>query len=177
MISEFFASIPAWLYALIIFSLRVGDMSLDTLRVLFVVRGKKTISWILGFFQSLLFVIAITSVLTQLDNIMNVIGYAAGFATGNVLGMMIEERLAVGHIQLTIMSATRGAAICDALRIAGFGVTEIPGRGKNGTVSVILTNVYRKDVDRLETVILETDPEAFVTREDVRPMRRGFWRA
>lgn len=177
MISELFVSIPAWLYALIIFALRVGDMSLDTLRVLFVVRGKKTISWILGFFQSLLFVIAITSVLTQLDNIMNVIGYAAGFATGNVLGMLIEERLAVGHIQLTIMSATRGAAICDALRIAGFGVTEIPGRGKNGTVSVILTNVYRKDVDRLETIILETDPEAFVTREDVRPMRRGFWRA
>lgn len=152
-------------------------MSLDTLRVLFVVRGKKTISWILGFFQSMLFVIAITSVLTQLDNVLNVIGYAAGFATGNVLGMMIEERLAVGHIQLTIMSATRGAAISDALRIAGFGATEMAGRGKNGTVSVILTSVFRKDVDRLETVILETDPEAFVTREDVRPMRRGFWRA
>ena len=56
-------------------------------------------------------------------------------------------------------------------------MTELAGRGKNGTVSVILTNVFRKDVDRLETIILETDPEAFVTREDVRPMRRGFWRA
>ncbi len=177
MIYEWLSSTPPWLYALIIFALRVGDMSLDTLRVLFVVRGKKGIAWVLGFFQSLLFVIAITSVLTQLDNPLNVIGYAAGFATGNVLGMLIEERLAVGHIQLTIMSATRGAAISDALRIAGFGVTEIAGRGKNGTVSVILTSVFRKDVDRLETIILETDPEAFVTREDVRPMRRGFWRA
>jgi uncharacterized protein YebE (UPF0316 family) len=167
----------AWLFALLIFSLRVGDMSLDTLRVLFVVRGKKGVSWVLGFFQSLLFVIAITSVLAHLDNPLNVIGYAAGFATGNVLGMIIEERLAVGHIQLTVISMTRGAAVCDALRNAGFGVTEIPGRGKNGTVSVILTNVFRKDVDRLETIILETDPEAFVTREDVRPMRRGFWRA
>lgn len=167
----------AWLFALMIFALRVGDMSLDTLRVLFVVRGKKTIAWVLGFFQSLLFVIAITSVLTQLNNPLNIIGYAAGFATGNVLGMIIEERLAVGHIQLTIISMNRGAAVCDALRNSGFGVTEIPGRGKNGTVSVILTSVFRKDVDRLETVILETDPEAFVTREDVRPMRRGFWRA
>ncbi len=171
------SSPEAWLFALLIFALRVGDMSLDTLRVLFVVRGKKGIAWILGFFQSLLFVIAITSVLAHLDNPLNVIGYAAGFATGNVLGMIIEERLAVGHIQLTIISMNRGAAVCEALRIAGFGVTEIPGRGKNGTVSVILTSVFRKDVDRLETIILETDPEAFVTREDVRPMRRGFWRA
>jgi uncharacterized protein YebE (UPF0316 family) len=167
----------AWLFAFMIFCLRVGDMSLDTLRVLFVVRGKRGTAWVLGFFQSLLFVIAITSVLSHLDNPLNVLGYASGFATGNVLGMFIEERLAVGHIQLTIFSTNRGAAICDALRIAGFGVTEIPGRGKNGTVSVILTNVFRKDVDRLETVILETDPEAFVTREDVRPMRRGYWRA
>ncbi len=171
------SSPQAWLFALLIFFLRVGDMSLDTLRVLFVVRGRKGIAWVLGFFQSLLFVIAITSVLSQLDNPLNILGYAAGFATGNVLGMLIEERLAVGHIQLTIFSINRGAAVCDALRIAGFGVTEIPGRGKNGTVSVILTNVFRKDVDRLETIILETDPEAFVTREDVRPMRRGFWRA
>jgi uncharacterized protein YebE (UPF0316 family) len=167
----------AWLFAFMIFCLRVGDMSLDTLRVLFVVRGKRGIAWVLGFFQSLLFVIAITSVLSHLDNPLNVLGYASGFATGNVLGMFIEERLAVGHIQLTIFSTNRGAAICDALRLASFGVTEIPGRGKNGTVSVILTNVFRKDVDHLETIILETDPEAFVTREDVRPMRRGFWRA
>lgn len=174
---EVLNSPSAWLFALLIFALRVGDMSLDTLRVLFVVRGKKGVAWILGFFQSLLFVIAITSVLAHLDNPLNVIGYAAGFATGNVLGMLIEERLAVGHIQLSIISVNLGAAISDALRNAGFGVTEIPGRGKNGTVSVILTNVYRKDIDRLETIILETDPEAFVTREDVRPMRRGFWRA
>lgn len=174
---DVFSSPQAWLSALMIFSLRVGDMSLDTLRVLFVVRGKKGIAWVLGFFQSMLFVIAITTVLAQLDNPLNVLGYAAGFATGNVLGMLIEERLAVGHIQLMIFSTNRGAAICDSLRIAGFGVTEVAGRGKNGTVSVILTNVFRKDVDRLETIILETDPEAFVTREDVRPMRRGFWRA
>jgi uncharacterized protein YebE (UPF0316 family) len=164
-----------WLFALMIFALRVGDMSLDTLRVLFVVRGRRSVSWILGFFQSALFVIAITTVLANLDNPINIIAYAAGFATGNVLGMIIEEKLAVGHIQVTIISMNRGAAVCDALRLAGFGATEVPGRGKNGTVSVILTNVFRKDVDRLETVMLETDPEAFITREDVRPMRRGFW--
>ena len=82
----------AWLGALFVFFMRVLDMSCDTLRVLFVVRGKKKLSWILGFAQSAIFVVAISQVLTHLDNPLTVIGYAAGFATGNVVGMYIEER-------------------------------------------------------------------------------------
>ena len=80
----------ALLGGLLIFGLRVIDMSLDTLRVLFVMRGRKGLAWILGFFQSLIFIIAISSVLTHLGNVFNIIGYAAGFATGNVVGMKIR---------------------------------------------------------------------------------------
>lgn len=160
-----------------IFALRVGDMSLDTIRVLFVVRSKKLIVWFLGFFQSLIFVIAISSVLTQLDNILNVVGYATGFATGNVVGMLIEQRLAIGHVLVTIISSNRGAYITEKLRASGYAVTEIAGRGKNGTVFELHANVLRKDVDNVETIVLEADPQAFVTAEDVRPVRRGFWRA
>lgn len=167
----------AFLGALLIFVLRIGDMSLDTIRVLFVVRGRKGLAWVLGFFQSLIFVIAISSVLSNLDNLLNVLGYAGGFATGNVVGMLIEERLAVGHIHFTIMSSTRGASITEKLRASGFAVTEIPARGKNGTVFVLHVDVTRRDKDNVETVVLETDPDAFVTAEDVRPIRRGYWRA
>jgi uncharacterized protein YebE (UPF0316 family) len=95
---ELVLSPEAWLSALLIFFLRVLDMTLDTLRVLFVMRGKKRIAWILGFFQSAIFVLAIGKVLTQLNNPLNIIGYAAGFATGNVVGMLIEERIAIGHV-------------------------------------------------------------------------------
>jgi uncharacterized protein YebE (UPF0316 family) len=167
----------AWLTALGIFLLRVGDMTFDTVRVLFVVRGRKKIAWVLGFFQSLIFVIAITSVLANMDNPLNILGYAAGFATGNVIGMVIEERLAVGHIQVTIISSHRGAVIAQQLRQAGYAVTEIPARGKDGTVELLHCSVRRKQLDHLETVVLENDPEAFITAEDVRPLRRGFWRA
>jgi len=167
----------AWLGALTIFALRVSDMTLDTIRVLFVVRGRKKLAWILGFFQSAIFVLAISSVLAHLDNPLNVIGYAAGFATGNVVGMLIEERLAIGHVQISIISSRRGATITEHLRSHGYAVTVIPARGKDGTVDMISCSVIRKDVDNVETVILESDPEAFVTAEDVRPMRRGFWRA
>ncbi len=167
----------AWLVALGIFALRVGDMSLDTVRVLFVVRGRKGLAWVLGFFQSLIFVIAISSVLSNLDNPLNILGYAAGFATGNVVGMIFEEKLAIGYIQYSITSPTRGAAIAEQLRSAGFAVTELAARGRDGTVNVLQVNVRRKETGNLETIILEADPSAFVTAEEVRPVRRGFWRA
>ena len=168
----------AVLIALGIFALRVMDMSMDTMRTLFVVRGRKRISWALGFFQSVIFVVAISAALAEVaKNPLAVLGYAAGFATGNVVGMYIEDRLAIGHIQFTIVSSRRGQVLVDELRKSGYAVTEIPARGKDGTVSLMQVSVLRKDRDTVETVVLETDPEAFVTAEDVRPVRKGFWRA
>ena len=167
----------AYLFALMIFFLRVCDMSMDTLRVLFVVRGKRLIVWILGFLQSLIFVLAISSVLTGERNYLNILGYAAGFATGNIVGMMIENTLAIGHMLVNIISSHRGAYIAERLRTSGFAVTEIAGRGMNGTVFELHANVLRKDVDSVETIVLEADPQAFITVEDIRPIRRGFWRA
>jgi len=174
---EYLSDPHAWLFALLIFFLRVADMTLDTIRVLFVVRGKKAIVWVLGFFQSLIFVIAISSVLTELNNILNVIGYATGFATGNMVGMLIEQRLAIGHILVTIISSNRGALIAERLRADGYAVTEVAGRGRNGTVFELHASVLRKDVPNVETIALEADPQAFITAEDVRPVRRGFWRS
>jgi uncharacterized protein YebE (UPF0316 family) len=174
---ELIFSSQAWLSALLIFILRVSDMTLDTLRVLFVMRGKKRIAWILGFFQSAIFVLAIGKVLTQLDNPLNIIGYAAGFATGNVVGMYIEERIAIGHVLINIISPRRGSAIVNHLRQNGYAVTELSGRGKDGMVSMINCSVLRKQVDTVRSLVNEIDPEAFITAEDVRPVRRGFWRA
>ncbi len=173
----FLLSPSAWLGALVIFALRVSDMSLDTLRMLFVVRGRKGIAWALGFCQSVIYIIAITNVLSHLSNPLNILGYAAGFATGNVVGMLIEERLAIGHIHLQIVSPRRGVVLAQTLREAGFGVTEIPARGRDGMVHMLSVSVLRKDVARAEQVVHETDPECFVTSEDVRPLRHGFWRA
>lgn len=167
----------AWIGALTIFAMRVTDMSLDTLRVLFVMRGRKGIAWGLGFFQSMIYIVAITTVLSQLNNPLNIIGYGAGFATGNVIGMLIEERLAIGHIHLWIISPRLGVGLAQTLRDQGYGVTEIPARGKDGMVSVLSVSVLRKDVGHVETLVHEKDADAFMTSEDVRPVRRGFWRA
>jgi uncharacterized protein YebE (UPF0316 family) len=174
---EIFLSPDAWLGALVIFGLRVSDMTCDTLRMLFVVRGRKGIAWVLGFVQSFIFVIAITTVLQHLDNPLNVVGYAAGFATGIVVGMFIEERLAIGHVKISIVTQQSGRVLSQLLRDSGFGVTEIPARGRDGLVSMLSVSVLRKDVSRVEDIVHTTDAQAFVISEDVRPLHRGFWRA
>jgi uncharacterized protein YebE (UPF0316 family) len=174
---DIFLSPEAWLGAGLIFLLRVTDMSLDTMRVLFVMRGKRGIVWILGFFQAAIFIVAIGIVLSDLDSVLKVIGYAAGFATGNVVGMLIEEKLAVGFIQLRIISPRLGSAIAGRLREDGFAVTEVPARGKDGMVALLHCSVRRKRVEHVRNIINQIDPTAFITAEDVRPVRRGFWRA
>jgi len=174
---ETFLSLETWLGAGLIFILRVSDMSLDTMRVLFVMRGRKGIVWVLGFFQAMIFVIAIGIVLSDLDSPLKVIGYAAGFATGNVVGMLIEEKLAVGHIQLRIISPRFGSAIAEKLREDGFAVTEVAARGKDGMVTLLSCSVLRRRVDNVRKIVNQIDPNAFITAEDVRPVRRGFWRA
>ena len=166
-----------WLGALIIFLARVINMAIATIRMLFTIKNKKLLSWVLGFFESIIFVYIIGTVVANLDNVLNILAYAAGFATGSVIGMFFEEKLAIGHIQMTIISPTRGSILSEELRSNGFAVTELSGRGKEGTVSVLLCDVLRKNINNLETVVLETDPEAFITAEDVRPIRHGFWRA
>ncbi len=171
------SSPEAWLGALLIFCLRVCDMSLDTLRVLFVMRGVKKIAWVLGFIQSVIYILAIGRVLTSLSNPLNIIGYAAGFATGNVVGMILEERIAIGHILVNIISPRRGSAIVSHLRQNGYAVTELSGRGKDGMVSMINCSVLRKQVETVHGLVNEIDPDAFITAEDVRPIRHGFWRA
>ena len=174
---ELLQTFPAWAFALIIFILRLIDMALSTLRFLVSMRGKKLSAWLLGFFQSVIFVLAITSVLSSLDNILNIISYAAGFATGGVLGVWIEEKMAIGYVRVEVISSLRGAELADRLRDEGFAVTEVSARGKDGMVSMLNIAVLRKRVNLAAKIIREVDEDAFVTTEQMSAVRRGFWRA
>ena len=161
--------------ALVIFLLRCTDISLYTLRILMVMRGKKFLAWSFGFCQSIIFLIAIQKVLTDLSNWLNIIGYAAGFATGLILGMFIEERLNVGFLHMRIISTGRGECLAKVLRDAGFGVTEIAARGKEGAVELLHCSIQRRERKQLESLIKNLDEGAFITAENVRPLQHGFW--
>jgi uncharacterized protein YebE (UPF0316 family) len=163
--------------ALLIFILRVLDITAATLRMMMVIRGRKLAAWIFGFIQALFFVLAIQAVLSDLSSVLNIVGYSTGFATGTVVGMKIEEVMALGHVNLRIISQGRGPEIAEHLRDQGYAVTELPARGKDGTVGLLNCAVLRKDVDQVEKLIIEKDEQAFVTAGDVRPIRRGFWKS
>jgi uncharacterized protein YebE (UPF0316 family) len=131
----------------------------------------------LGFLESVIFVLVIGSVLTNIENPLNIIGYSAGFATGNVIGMAIEKRLAIGFTHFSIISRDRSTEIADALRGEGYGVTEIPARGRESNFMLVDCHVRRKQADEVEALVLRIDPGAFITAEEVTPRRSGIWRA
>jgi len=168
--------IPALLLPLLIFGLRTTDLTLSTLRMLVTVRGRRAAAWVLGFGQALVFISAVAGVLSRLEDPWNWIAYAAGFGTGNVVGILLESRLAPGHSLLQVVSPRRGQAVSEALRGSGHGVTTLAARGREGTVSLILCYVPRRQVEAAHTEILGADPEAFVTVGHVRQVRGG-WRA
>lgn len=168
-------SLPPALLALAIFSLRAADLTLCTVRMLAIARGRSALAWVTGFAEALIFVTAIAGVLKSLNNPWNLIAYAGGFATGNVIGMVIEERLAPGHHLLRIVSSTRGSAVAEGLRAKGYGATELAGRGQAGTVGMVLCVVPRRRLDEARREILAADPAAFVTVQHVRSLYGG-WR-
>jgi uncharacterized protein YebE (UPF0316 family) len=161
---------------LLIFVLRVLDIAAATLRMLMVVRGRKLNAWLLGFVQAILFVLAIQAVLSDLGSWINIIAYAMGFATGTVVGMLIEERIAIGFKHVRIISSRRGSELVEYLRLQGYAVTEVSGRGKDGTVSLLNCTVQRKEMQKIEMLVKQKDEQAFITADDVIPVSRGFWK-
>ncbi len=168
-------TVQALLFALLIFLVRVIATSLDTLRVIFTLRSNKIWVWLLGFTNSVIFILTIAFVLADTRNILNVIAYAGGFATGNVIGMLVEEKLALGFSEVRVISPQRGPAILEKLRQHNYAVTEIPARGKDGMVTVLTCSVLRREVREIERLVREADERAFITTENVVAVRRGFW--
>lgn len=163
------------LISLLIFVVRVVGIALDTLRIMLILRKKQGIAWVLGFLEMVIYILSIGVVLADVNNVLKVVAYAAGFATGNVVGMWIEGKLAIGHAHIIIITRQAGSVVAEALRANDFAVTEIPAIGKDGDVWLCDLTVRRKAVKEVERLAREADPEAFITIEDITPLRRGYW--
>lgn len=161
--------------ALFIFSLRIVDISFYTMRILMVMRGRKALAWIFAFFQASVYVVALRVVFSDLGNWSRTLGYAAGFATGLIVGMTIEERLAIGYSHLRIISSAHGEELAENLRSSGYAVTEVAARGKDGTVTQLSLGVLRRKVGDVRRIVEGIDDQAMMTAEEVRPLWRGYW--
>lgn len=164
------------LAGLLVFVLRVTDMSLDTLRVLFMMRGRKLTAAAIGATQAGVFIIAVAEVLTRPLNPFTVAGYALGFGVGILLGMAVEERLAIGYMMFRVYSPSHGNEIAAALRAAGHASTEFYAQGRGGEMTVVNCAVMRKEANDVRKIIMEVDRDAFITMDEVRPLQRGYFR-
>lgn len=167
--------VPVILVPLIIFALRTTDLSLSTLRMLMVLRGRRVPAWVLAFFQAILYLIGVSGVISNLNNLFNLLAFAAGFASGNVVGIIIENRLAPGHSHLRIVSTGRGAAILEHLHEAEIGATDLTAGGRDGTVDQIHCFVPRRIARTTIALVLNVDPSAFISAVPVRRLDGG-WR-
>lgn len=159
----------------IIFMARICDVSIGTLRIIFVSRGKKAIAPILGFFEVLIWIIVIGNVMKSADSYICYIGYAAGFATGNYIGMLVEEKLAMGHVVVRIITPKDAYELIHALREAKIGITCIPAEGAMGKVDVIFTSIHRSDLPHVVDLIKIHNPKAFYTVEDLKYVSEGVF--
>ncbi|MGI8842612.1 MAG: DUF2179 domain-containing protein, partial [Gemmatimonadaceae bacterium] len=158
---------------LLIFGLRIVDVSLDTMRVILAVRGRRGITAILGFFQALIWIFAVGHAIRHLDSVWHVLGYAAGFGAGTFIGISIEQALAYGYSAVRIVSQYGGVEIAEALRDRGYGATEIPAFGREGRVEVITSVVQRQHLDDVVKIVHTWDPSAFITVEEPKVMSGG----
>jgi len=163
------------LLPLLIFIARICDVSIGTIRIIFVSKGRKYIAPILGFFEVLIWITAISKIMQNLDNYVNYIAYAAGFATGNFVGMIIEEKLAVGFQMIRVFTYQNGPGLVQSLNIGGFGATSVEAHGAKEKVHIIYTIVQRTELQRVLNIIDEFNPRAFYTIEDIRTVNEGIF--
>jgi len=160
---------------LMIFCARICDVSIGTMRIIFVSKGKRNIAPLLGFFEVLIWIIVVSRVMQNLDNYLTYVAYAAGFATGNYVGMIIEERLAVGVQLIRVITHHQGSELVRQLSEGGFGATMVDAHGAREKVALIYTIVPRNDLDKVLGIINSFNPRAFYSIEDIKSTSEGIF--
>lgn len=167
--SELFTFI---LLPLFIFLARIIDVSLGTLRIIFVTKGMRHVAPLVGFVEVLIWIIAISRIMQNLDNWLCYIAYAAGFASGNFVGMFIEEKLAIGHEMVRVITRKDATNLINELREKGYGVTSVKAEGIDGEVAVIYLIVRRSMIKDVLGIINKNNPRALYTVEAIKYVNR-----
>lgn len=160
---------------LLVFLARVVDVSLGTIRIIFTSRGKKHLAPLLGFVEVFIWVSVIAEITKGAHNIAAYLAYAGGFATGNYIGMWIEERLAIGNLVIRAILPENKTSLVEELRGAGYGVTSVNAQGAKGPVKLVYTIVSRKDLPNVIETIHNTYPKTFFTVEELRSVEQGVF--
>ncbi len=158
---------------ILIFCARILDVSLSTLRIVFISKGWKKISPFIGFFEVLIWLLAIGQIMQNLNNPINYIAYAGGFAAGTYIGLIIEEKLAMGSVIIRIFTKKNTKKLKNFLKEEGYGVTTVNAMGGSGPCRILLTIVNRKDLKDAIKQIRKFNPKSFYSIEDIKYVNKG----
>jgi uncharacterized protein YebE (UPF0316 family) len=171
--SDFFTWI---ILPLLIFLSRIADQSIGSMRLIFLSKGYKFIAPMLGFFEVIIWLIAVSQIMKHLDNVLCYIAYGAGFAMGNFIGMTLEERISIGTVLVRTIPNLNTEELIEALRIHNFGLTTVDANGSRGEVKIFISIINRKDLKEYISIINKINPNAFYTIEDVKTINQGIVR-
>jgi uncharacterized protein YebE (UPF0316 family) len=173
--AEFLDSeIFAWVVLpLLIFIARILDVSIGTVRLIFISKGMKILAPILGFFEVVIWLLAIGQIMQHLDNAICYLAYGLGFAMGNYLGIVLEEKMSIGTVLVRVIPQKDTTQLSFVLRESGFGVTEADVEGMKGKAKMILSIINRKDIKNFLEKVNIHNPRAFYTIEDISSVREG----
>ena len=168
-LEHFDPTIVNWvIIPLLIFLARIIDVTLGTLRIVFISKGEKVLAPLLGFVEVLIWLIAITQVMQNLNNFASYLAWAGGFATGNFLGLRIEQKLALGQMVVRVITVEPADELIERLAGQGYRLTCIDARGTRGKVNLLFMIVKRKKLNTVLGIIRDFNPQAFYSIEDVR---------
>jgi len=159
----------------LIFCARICDVSLGTIRVIFISKGIKYVAPFIGFFEVIIWLLAIGQVMNNLTNVVAYIAYGAGFASGTFIGMLIEEKISLGLTSVRIITKKDPAELVQYLRSHNYGVTSIDGEGATGKVKMVYTIIKRQDLAHVVSIIKQFHPNAFYSVDEVKSVSEGVF--
>lgn len=157
-----------WLLAILIFTARIIDVSIGTLRTISIVQGRIKFAFILGFFEVSIWLLVLSAVLDKIiENPFLALLYAIGFSTGNAIGILIERKLAMGYTNFRIITSSNGNKIAEQIRNEGYKATIFAGKDGDKDVLEVYVVCDRKSLPRLINIVKNIEPDAFYITEQV----------
>ena len=163
------------LLPVLIFSARIFDVTLGTIRVIFITRGMKSLAALAGFIEILIWLLAIGQIFKNINNIACYLAYAGGFASGSFLGIYIVEKLSIGKVIIRIITARDATKLVEFLKTENYGVTTLCAQGAEGPVKVVFSIINRQDLEQVVEIVKKFNPQAFYSIEDVRFATEGIF--
>lgn len=170
------SEIFAWIILpILIFTARILDVTLGTIRIIFISRGEKYLAPLFGFFEIIIWLFALGQIMQNLTNIAYYVAYAGGFAMGNFAGIYIENKMAMGTLVVRIITKKDASELINSLKSIGYGVTSVDAEGATGQVKIVFTIIKRKEVNNVVGIIKRFNPKAFFSIEEVRSASEGIF--